>query len=482
TAIHSCYEAYATQNIRNKIQMIHEYPLAGQPPMMTHIYEDQHKKVYIAAKGSWEKIVQICQLPPEELALIKSAVAKMAARGLRILGTAHGENPVKDGYPKNQENFSWHFSGLIGLSDPPKKNISKVFDKFYEAGIQIKMITGDYPETAMAIAKQSGLKNNGQIAIGDEVMKMSGKELEALVRATNIFARMYPQAKLKVINTLRNLGEVVAMTGDGVNDGPALKAAEIGIAMGHRGTEIARNAADLILIDDDLGHMVDAIESGRKIYCNLKKAFRYIISIHIPIIMIVTVPLALGWKYPHIFSPIHVIFLELIMGPTCSIVYENEPVESHLMHTKPRALSESLFSWSELSVSILQGLVITICTLGLYQWATIAGESEDVVRTLTFSTLIFANIFLTLVNRSFEKSIFKTLQYKNALIPIIFVITLLIWAGSIHIEPIKALFQFEHINMVQIIYCIVAGALSVLWIEVIKWWRQKLETRELSAS
>src|SRR5690606_38988214 len=249
--------------------------------------------------------------------------------------------------------------------DPPKANFHQVLEDFYTAGISVKIITGDNAETTGAIAKQIGFRGFEKTMSGDELMTLDEEALKNSVKHTAIFTRMFPEAKLRIIKALKSNNEIVAMSGDGVNDGPALKAAHIGIAMGKKGTEIAKQAASLILLDDDLSRMVDAIAMGRKIYTNLKKAIQYIISIHIPIILTVFIPLALGWIYPNIFSPIHVIFLEIIMGPTCSIVYENEPMEKNTMVQRPRPFTTTFFNFKELATSVLQGLVITMGSLSV---------------------------------------------------------------------------------------------------------------------
>jgi Ca2+-transporting ATPase len=230
-----------------------------------------------------------------------------------------------DAYPKKQQDFQFHFMGLLAFYDPPKPNIRSVFEKFYRAGIQVKIISGDNAITTTAIARQAGFKNPDASIQSDALTELSERELEERVKKITIYTRMFPEAKLRIINALKKNGDIVAMTGDGVNDAPALKASHIGIAMGKRGSALARSAASLILTDDDFSKMTDAIAMGRRIYSNLKKAIQYIISIHIPIILTVFLPLILGWAYPNIFTPVHVIFLELIMGPTCSIIYENEP-------------------------------------------------------------------------------------------------------------------------------------------------------------
>jgi Ca2+-transporting ATPase len=307
---------------------------------------------------------------------------------------------------------------------------------------------------------------------GEQVMTTDPKTLQKMAKEINVFARMYPEAKLKLIEALKSNHEIVAMTGDGVNDGPALKAAHIGIAMGKGGSEVARKAASLVLLDDDLSWMVDAIALGRRIYENLKKAIMYIISIHIPIILIVALPLLFFWKYANIFSPIHVIFLELIMGPTCSIIFENEPIEANSMQKPPRQLGIDLFSYRELTVSIMQGLIITATCLGLGYYFMFIGSSESLVRTVIYTTLIFCNIFLTLVNRSFYYSLLSTIRYNNYLIPLIIFISVVILLASIYIQAIQSLFKFEKIPVSTIGLCMVFAFFGVIWVEIVKWYRR----------
>jgi Ca2+-transporting ATPase len=471
-ALHQAYEKFLVADHRADYKMVHEYPLGGKPPMMTHIFEDETGKRIVAAKGAPEAFLPISNLTSEEKEQVHSAIDTLAKDGFRVLGvgTANFEG---SNFPKEQQNLTFHFIGLVAFYDPPKANIQKVFESFYGAQINVKIVTGDNAATTAAIANQVGFRGADKSISGDALMSMTEQELKIAVSENQVFTRMFPEAKLKIINALKANGEIVAMTGDGVNDGPALKAAHIGIAMGKRGTEIAKQAASLILLEDDLSKMADAIAMGRRIYTNLKKAIRYIISIHIPIILMVFIPLALSWVYPNIFLPIHVILLELIMGPTCSIIYENEPMEKNTMMHKPRNFTDAFFNQKELTTSIIQGLFITAGTLLIYQIAVQNGLNEKATRAMVFTTLIIANIVLTLMNRSFYYSVLTTIQYKNKLVGMIIGITLFLLSLMLFIPIFANFFQFETLSLIQIGWCVLVGTASVIWYEVVKWLKRR---------
>ncbi len=471
-ALHAAYQSKIEVDERPIYKMIHEYPLSGKPPMMTHIFENSTGKRIVAAKGAPEALINISNLSEKEKQQIEGAIKVITTDGYRVLAVGQA---IFDGnnFLTTQQEYTFIFKGLVGFYDPPKKNINKVLQDFYTAGITVKIITGDNAATTAAIAKQIAFKGYEKTISGDELMLLNEADLKRVVANTNIFTRMFPDAKLKIINALKANNEIVAMTGDGVNDGPALKAAHIGIAMGKKGTEIAKQAASLILADDDLSKMVDAVAMGRKIYANLKKAIQYIISIHIPIVLTVFIPLALGWVYPNIFSPVHIIFLELIMGPTCSIIYENEPMEKNTMQQSPRPFTNTFFNWRELSTSIMQGLMITAGTLIAYQYAVQHAYNEGLTRTMVFTVLIAANIFLTLVNRSFYYSIFTTMLYKNNLVSLIIGITICIMALLIYVKPFAAFFGFEYLDVEKVGIAIAVGFVSVIWYEVVKLIKRK---------
>jgi len=467
-AVHEAYLKLGIGDERAEYKMIHEYPLGGKPPMMTHLFENRQGVRIIAAKGAPEALMAVSDITDVEKKQILAAIKTLAADGYRILGVGETHFQRSD-FPHTQQEFKFAFKGLVAFYDPPKKNIKTVLQGFYNAGIAVKILTGDNAETTEAIARQIDFKNADQGIGGEELMKLSSDDLATKVKDISIFTRMFPEAKLKVINALKTQNEIVAMTGDGVNDGPALKSAHIGIAMGKKGTEIAKQAASLILLEDDLSKMVDAIAMGRRIYANLKKAIQYIISIHVPIILIVFIPLALGWKYPNIFSPLHIIFLELIMGPTCSIIFENEPMEKYAINQKPRAFTTTFFNWKELTTSIIQGLAISAGTLIAYLYAVAHGFNEPVTRTMVFTVLIVANIFLTLVNRSFYYSILTTIRYKNNLVVLILFLTVSITGLLMYVKPLSRFFELEPLNLSQLFISVGVGYLFVVWYEIVKW-------------
>ncbi len=445
--------------------MIHEYPLGGRPPMMTHVYEISGV-ITAAAKGAVERITRVCKLDDKKNAEITAYANRMAEKGFRVLGVASAVHTGGE-FPAEQDDFNWQFEGLVSLQDPPRKNAREVIEMLYRAGISVKLITGDYLATARYIARETGIRELENAESGEAVMAMSNTELEEKVKTVNLFVRMFPDAKVRVVEALKNAGNITAMTGDGVNDGPALKTAHIGIAMGKKGADIARMAADLVITDDNLANIGVAIQQGRKVFTNLRKAIRYIISIHIPIILTATLPLILGWAYPNIFTPIHVIFLELIMGPTCSIFYEREPAEENLMERPSGGAHTSLFEKRELWISVVQGLMIAAGVLGLY-WYYMPDYSLEATRTIVFTTLVMANIFLTFANRSFSENFFHTIRYKNNLTPVVLIASVLFLSVIHFIPAVRDLFGMTQITLKDGLICLGTAFISVAWFEVYK--------------
>lgn len=470
--LHKAYEETQKEDKRKFFQMIHEYPLEGKPPMMTHLFENENNERIIAAKGAPEAILAVSNLSEGEKDKLRQHIKDLGKQGYRLLGVAkaHFEG---NNFPKKQQDFHFEFLGFTVFYDPPKQGIQEVFQHIYDAGIKVKVITGDNEDTTNANAMQAGIRNTSPAVNGTEIVNHTEEELIDLSRKTTLFTRMFPEAKLKMVNAFKQDGEVVAMLGDGVNDAPALKASHIGVAMGHKGTEIAKAAASLVIINDDLDKLVVGIAAGRRIYTNIKKAIQYIISIHIPIILTVSLPLFLGWVYPHIFTPVHVIFLELIMGPTCSIVYENEPMEKGTMTQKPRKMTETFLNWKELSISIIQGLMITAGVLFAYQLTIRNGGDESTTRAMVFTTLIFANILLSLANRSFTYSIFETLKYKNKLFPIVIGATLVLLFAILYVPVFAQFFHLDSLNINELGTSFLIASVSVLWFEGYKWVKRR---------
>jgi Ca2+-transporting ATPase len=465
-SIHEKFGLYTKNDQRTNFKIIKEFPLSGKPPVMTHIFGNEGGDRIFACKGALEGVVRLCNLNVTEAEEALALGKAYAQKGLRVLGVAKGIWD-QDAFPEKQEDINFKFLGLITFFDPPDEHIFEVIKKFYQTGVRVVMITGDYPETAVAIANITGIKTN-KIVTGDEVQSMNDIQLKEASATTHIFARISPEQKLKIIEAFKSNGEIVAMTGDGVNDAAALKAAHIGVSMGKRGTEVAKEAAGLILSNDNIGKMIDAIFLGRRINENLKKAFRYIISIHIPIILLVTLPIFLVWLPSMLFTPIHVIFLELIMGPTCSIIYENEPLDEKYLLKPSDSSNKNLLKNSELWLTILQGLIITIGCLVAGYLAKTDGGSETYIRAHIFSTLIFSNIFLTLANRSFKVNILKTIQIKNNLIPIIIGISVVLLLLINFIPFLNTIFLITPLTPKEFLMPLAIAVVSTLWIEVFK--------------
>jgi Ca2+-transporting ATPase len=476
-AIVSAYASQAMDTDYGTLSMVHEYALGGQPPMMTHVYEKEGRRL-VAAKGAPERILKVCRMDPGEAAQLRQRITGLASSGYRVLGVCSASGH-EGAYPVDQDNFDWQFEGLLALYDPPKKNVTEVIAQWRQAGIVVKVLSGDYAETVLNIARQAGIPDEGKILTGEEVNGYAPEELRRQVRTVNIYARMYPEAKLKVVDALKANGNIVAMTGDGVNDGPALQAAHIGIAMGDKGTEIAREAADLVVSDDDLGRITEAIQHGRVIHHNLKKATRYLISIHIPIILTASLPLLLGWRYPTIFSPIHIIFLELIMGPTCSIFYEREPVEKGIMQWHPRPGGEKLFRGRELAVALSLGLATATGLLAIYFYFMQHGYSLPYTRTVVFITLVISNILLTFMGRSLKETLLVTIRYPNNLVPVILVLSVSFFAFLYFVPFARRTFELSMVSGWHVLAALATALASTGWLEVYKLLRSRSTTKTI---
>ena len=419
----------------------------------------------IAAKGAPEAIADICHLSKDQLQGLSEKINSMAKEGLRIIGVAKAKFKQTD-LPGEQHDFKFKFLGLIGLADPVRPCVAEAIRECYAAGIRVVMITGDYPVTAQNIAEQIGLKQTDGIITGTELEKMDTSELQERIKTINIFARVVPEQKLHIVNAFKANGEVVAMTGDGVNDAPALKSAHIGIAMGERGTDVAREASSIVLLDDDFSSIVKAIRMGRRIFDNLKKAMTYILAIHVPIAGMSLLPVLFNW--PLVLLPFHIVFLELIIDPACSIVFEAEPEEDLIMEKPPRNLQEPLFNKRNITYSLLQGLSVLIIVLAVFIAAMYRGQGELDARTLSFTTLIIANIGLILTNRSRSRTILSTLRSPNAALWWVIAGAIFFLCMVLYIPVLRDMFHFSTLHPVDLAISLVAGVISIIWFEGFK--------------
>lgn len=469
-SIHQIYGSVFPVDERLHTRMIKEYPLGGNPPVMTHVFRHNDGRIIIGCKGALEGVLSMCQVEEHVKNQILQQGQTYAREGFRVLGVARGQW-MDSTFPEAQTDIPCTFLGIITFSDPPDPHIPAVIESFYKAGVDVKMITGDFPETAIAIAKQTGIHANAFLQ-GKEMQDMDDETLANMVQRTPVFARVSPAQKLRIIEALKKQGEVVCMTGDGVNDAPALKAAHIGVAMGKRGTDVARGAAGLVLSKDDIGKMTDAIYLGRRINGNFLKAIRYIISIHIPIILLVMFPAFFYWMPGMLFSPVHVIFLELLMGPTCSIVFENEHTPITDLNN-PVETGTSLLHRSQLGITVIQGLLIAVgCTAAGY-YVHLHNGDDSLMRTYVFTTLVLSNMMLTLVNRSFKKSVWNTLRVPNRLMPWMLGVSLLLLCIIVYVPQANQIFQVVPLKPSQWLVPLFLAIISVGWIELWKWWKRR---------
>lgn len=456
-----------TEHIHIDWEMVKEYPLSKDLLAMSRVFTDRAKaQQTIATKGAPEAIFDLCHLSPERKNDIASAVAKLASQGLRVLGVAKAK--VGNGHlPPIQHDFDFEFVGLIALSDPIRETVPAAVAECYQAGIRVIMITGDYPVTAMNIAREIGLKNYQTSISGTQLQEMTEEELCERIMEVNVFARVVPEQKLKIVNALKRNGEIVAMTGDGVNDAPALKAANIGIAMGDKGTDVAREASSLVLMDDNFASIVGAVKMGRRIFDNLQKALGYIFAIHVPIAGLSLIPVFFA-KLPLLLWPVHIVFLELIIDPACSIIFEAEKEEKNVMNRPPRTTTEPFFGAKKIWLGCSQGLGILAIVFAVYFLGLKYGYSEQEDRALAFTTLIAANVAVILSNRSWTSNILQILQTPNKTVKYVVGGATFFLILVLNIPFLLNLFQFEKISMSEALICVAAGFASIIWFELYK--------------
>ncbi|MBJ6726148.1 cation-translocating P-type ATPase [Geomesophilobacter sediminis] len=456
----------STEHLHDDWLLVREYPLSRDLLAMSHVWRSPEGEDFvIAAKGAPEVVADLCHLDAAATAGVVADANAMADEGLRVLGVARACFTEKT-LPAGQHDYDFEFLGLVALSDPIRPQVPDAIAECYAAGIRVIMITGDYPGTALSIAEEIGLRPSDRVVTGPELQEMDDAALATAVSEVSIFARMVPDQKLRLVQALKSRGEVVAMTGDGVNDAPALKAAHIGIAMGKRGTDVAREAADLVLLNDDFTSIVAAVKLGRRIYDNLKKAMSYTIAVHVPIAGLSLVPVLVGW--PLILMPVHIVFLELIIDPACSIVFEMEPEESDVMSRPPRAPDEKIFTRRTLILSVLQGLSVLVVVLALFAGAWYRGLGEAEARALAFTMLIVANIGLIMANRSWQRTIAATLGTANRALWWVTGAALVFLALVLYTPVLRMLFHFSLLHVHDLVVCLGAGVLSVLWFELFK--------------
>ena len=455
-----------TGHLHNDWTLEKEYALSENLLAMSHVWTSKNGEDYvIAAKGAPEAIADLCHFDDERQKTLHQQVNQMADEGLRVIGVAKALF-TKENLPDNQHDYPFEFVGILGLSDPVRPEVASAVQECYTAGIRIIMITGDYPGTARNIANQIGLRHGEQIITGPELDKMSDAELQQRIKTVSIFARAVPEQKLRIVTALKANGEVVAMTGDGVNDAPALKAAHIGIAMGGRGTDVARESAAIVLLDDNFASIVKAVRMGRRIYDNLKKAMEFIFSVHLPIAGMSLLPVVLNW--PLALLPVHILFLELIIDPACTIVFEMEADEKDVMNRPPRQLNEPLFGRPMILTGLIQGIGLLAIIFGVYSISLARGIGEGEARMLAFTCMVLGNLGLIFTNRSRTLSIVRSLRIPNKALWWISGVAVGFLVLILSVPFLRDLFKFAPLHRWEAVLIAAAVTLSLLISESVK--------------
>ena len=460
-----------TEHLHTAWTLIDDYPLSPEMLAMSRVWQSSDLREFlIAAKGAPEAIVDLCHLDVEHSRIISEQVLAMAADGLRVLGVAQAIFAAGE-LPSLQHDFAFRFLGLVGLEDPVRPDVPAAIAACRAAGIRVVMMTGDHPATAISVARQAGLGTDAPVITGTELTALSDAELEARLANTHIFCRVQPEQKLRLVRAFRARGDVVAMTGDGVNDAPALKAADIGVAMGARGTEVARQAAALVLLNDDFASLVTAVRYGRRVFANLRKAIVFVVAVHVPIIGLSIIPVLLGW--PMLLMPVHILFLQLIIDPACSIVFEAEPLEQGAMKVPPRRPDQRLFDGEVMIRGLWQGLGLLVVLLMTYAGVRLITPADvardDMARALTFVVLVLANLALIHVNRSWRRTVWWGRAVTAGQFGWIALGTLSMLGVALTVPSISKLFSFVTPTPLLLGAAVGMAGLSLLWFEGVKW-------------
>jgi Ca2+-transporting ATPase len=458
-----------TEHVHRDFDLVREYPLSEQMLALSHVWRSPDSSRYvIATKGAPEAVADLCHLDADATAAITVQVDRMARSGQRVLGVAVARFDAAQTLPTEQHDFDFRMVGLVGFADPVRPGAADAVAECARAGVRTVMITGDHPATALAIAHEVGIDTTHGCLTGAEVAAMTDGELSERMHHVQVFARTAPDQKLQLVRALQAAGEVVAMTGDGVNDAPALRAADVGIAMGARGTDVAREAAALVLVDDDMSSIARGIRLGRGIFDNLRKAMAYIIAVHVPIIGMSMVPLVVR-DWPLVLLPVQIALLELIIDPACSVVFEAEAIDPRIMEQPPRRVDQPMFDRRVLPIAVLQGLSVLLAVVGVYLWMLGRDRPDDAVRAATFATLVLSNLGLILVNRSWRLTVVRTVrERRNPTLVWILVLAGGLLAALVTVPWMRRGVGFGSLHPAEVLVAAVAGVAGLVWFEVYK--------------